>query len=205
MNFLIQAIKKYPKTYAALAIVFIAAVLLFTQRYRIYKSIYQRRVTACTTALPQCDRIEVYSLDPDGKRVDAHSENSFPIKPYGGACKILHHATLSAQDTDAFTQIWRLHEFGSEWSGMCHYPGYGLRFYSGSTLQFETSLCFLCTNFYVTYMGESHWCGFNGRAETIELLRILQKAIPESIPSEEKLQKLPRFFREASLRKQSDH
>ena len=66
---------------------------------------------------------------------------------------------------------------------MCHDPAYGFRFYRGSSLKFETSVCFHCSNFYVTALGQSGWWGFDTKVQSAtNLLTRLQEIFPASIP-----------------------
>ena len=68
-------------------------------------------------------------------------------------------------------------------AALCHHPSYGLRFYSGSKLLFETTVCFHCSNFFFSDLLGSGFAGFDtDTPKADELLRRLQQAFPASIP-----------------------
>ena len=146
----------------------------------IRRAYWMHSVHAATSSLPHCDRVEVFYLagDPDP---DAKTE--FPVRPYNAYSRILGRKTVSGSDAEALATLWRAQVFGHDYQALCHEPAYGFRFFRGSTLKFETSVCFHCSNFYVTALGGSSWWGFDSRASQAEqLLKRLQEIFPESIP-----------------------
>lgn len=143
-------------------------------------------VRGVTTSLPHCDRVEVFHLGgnafPDGKNQPKPGEG-FPIRAYGSMeSKILESTTLTGAKAEALAAIWRAQTFDLKFSHLCHSPVCGFRFYSGDKLTFETSVCFLCSNFYVTDVLGSCWWGFDGEnPKAKELLKHLQDLFPNSV------------------------
>jgi hypothetical protein len=138
------------------------------------------RVNDSTVSLPNCDRLEVFHLDGE---TSSDTSTGFPVRPYNGYSRILDRKTLTGADAESLAALWRSQTFGWEYQAMCHSPGYGFRFYRGSSLTFETSVCFHCSNFYVTALGGSHWWGFDSKtAPATSLLARLQQIFPASIP-----------------------
>jgi hypothetical protein len=140
----------------------------------------QRCLAAVTTELPTCDRVEVFHLDGE---TDA-GPSEFPVRPrpYGRHSEILGTVTLTGSEAGQLASMWRSLRFGKEYRMMCHFPGYGLRFYRGTSLQFETSVCFHCNNFYVTALGDSFWWGFDTQSpEAVRMLNRLRELFPPSV------------------------
>ena len=142
-------------------------------------------VRTVTTSLPRCDRTDVFYIRGNGfqsaPRGDATT--GFPVHGYGTFAQILGTKSLSGGDVDKFASLWRAQTFGPEFQALCHSPAYGLRFYSGRRVVFETSLCFHCSNFCVTGLFGSGFWGFDTSSpKAEELLRDLQEIFPESIP-----------------------
>jgi hypothetical protein len=64
---------------------------------------------------------------------------------------------------------------GCQFQALCHEPFYGLRFYSGKKLLFETSVSWECNNFYVP----QDWIGFNAKAASGHaLFKLLESLLP---------------------------
>ena len=144
-----------------------------------------RSVRTVTVSLPYCDRVEVFHLRGSGFIRDPADQptSGFPIRPYGTFSPILGTQTLSGSDAEALAALWRSQTFGPEFRALCHSAAYGFRFYSGSKLVFETSLCFHCSNFYVPALHKSGWWGFDTESHKAqELLRRLQEIFPASVP-----------------------
>lgn len=144
------------------------------------RAYFIHRVHAGTSSLPLCDRVEVFHLDGD---TSANASTGFPVRPYDGYSSILDRKTLSGKDAENLAALWRSQTFGWEYQALCHSPAYGFRFYRGSSLKFETSVCFHCSNFYVTALGESGWWGFDTTTPpATNLLFHLQQIFPASVP-----------------------
>lgn len=119
-------------------------------------------ISGYTTALPTCDRVEIHRLDG---ATQADAASGFPVMASGTFSGILGRATVSGKDAEALAELWRAQTFGYEYQALCHNPAYGLRFYSGSSLRFETSVCFECSNFVVTTFGQSSFWGFDAKSK----------------------------------------
>jgi len=144
------------------------------------RAYYVQCVDDVTVSLPSCDRVEVYHL---GGRVSKGDVTDFPVRPYGNYTRILDRKTLTGSDAESLAALWRSQAFGWKHQAMCHDPAYGVRFYRGSSLKFETSVCFRCSNFYVTAVGESGWWGFDAKTpQAANLLARLEQIFPASVP-----------------------
>ena len=146
----------------------------------ILRAYYAHCVRGSTIGLPRCDRVEVCYLDGE---TGADASTGFPVRPYDAFSRILDRKTLTGPDAEALAGLWRSQTFGFDYQAMCHGPAYGFRFYRGSSLKFETSVCFHCSNFYVTVLGESDWWGFDtGVQSATNFLTRLQEIFPASVP-----------------------
>lgn len=147
-------------------------------RYAVYKS---------TKSLPRCDRVEVYHLNPIMEDAGA---TGFPIEPYDKFAEIVEHKTLKGTEAEDLAELWRSQKFAEksgQYQALCHYPAFGFRFYRGSSLVFQTSLCFECSNFYVTTLGKSAFWGINDvTPQGTKLLERLLEIFPESVTPKEK-------------------
>lgn len=104
---------------------------------------------AATDSIPDADRIELYHLDrpPEDHGPDrplfaiASSEVSFVVKS---------HRTVRGKECEAIVKAWRRLRIPQAPGGaLCHTPPYGIRFYRGDQLLFETTICWECHNFYL--------------------------------------------------------
>jgi hypothetical protein len=144
------------------------------------------RISRVTTSLPTIDRVEVFHLSGSGldEFSTADATNGFPVRPYGGYSRILDQTTLTGSDAVSLAALWRAQTFGWNYQALCHQAAYGFRYYSGSKLIYETSVCFKCSNFYYTVFGDAGWHGFDTESpKAAELLARLQDLFPESIPA----------------------
>jgi hypothetical protein len=104
----------------------------------------------------------------------------FPIRPYAVATRILKRHNLSAHELSQVLAVLpkTIADENREGS-FCHYPIHGIRLYDGDTMLFETSICYHCRNFYVTFPdGQSNWVGLHGDQLQEVLTRIMP--IPEA-------------------------
>jgi hypothetical protein len=175
-------IKRHPKKSAAAVLVLIVLVGVAVWYYQPY------RLSQQTGGLPRCDRVDILRLE---ENIDWDATSGFPIRPYKKFAKVLDTKTLSEPDAESIAAIWRSQTFEvpgqHHFQALCHDPVYALRFYRGNSVIFETSICFHCSNFFVTYKGEPHWWGFDTSTPAAEtLLNRLRKELPDSPPSEEK-------------------
>lgn len=135
--------------------------------------------------LPECDRIEVFLLS--GGVQDDGGDGTFPIRPYKKFSKIEKKQDLRNEEAKKFCATWRSLTFDMWSQAACHFPIYGLRFYEGDKLQFETSVCFGCSNFYFPRAGGgTSWHGFN---KNDEAGKALISSLSEIIPRPEMVKK----------------
>jgi len=129
----------------------------------------QNAIDSQTKALSAVDMVEVFVLGDVDNSVTA----GFPIRPYEKSfAPILSHTRVEGTAAESLASIWRSRDFGGGGS-LCHFPIYGLRFYSGGTLLCETSICWSCHNVFLKVgWGDYDWVGFSDADE--ELLNHLQ-------------------------------
>jgi hypothetical protein len=158
------------------------------KRRALQESLWMISLRSSTTSLPRCNRVEIYHLDPN--IYDDELSTGFPIRPYEKFARILEHRTLKGEDAEEFAELWRSQRFAenpSQYQAMCHDPAFGLRFYKGPVLRFETSVCFDCGNFTLTAWGESDFWGFDDLTpEGVKLLERLLELFPSTATPQEK-------------------
>jgi hypothetical protein len=148
------------------------------------RAYYEYRIRGVTSSLPAIDRVEVFHLRGTGLRESdpANATDGFPIRPYRSYSHILGQTTLFGADAQALASLWRSQRFDWGVQALCHYPAYGFRYYSGSKLIFETSVCYRCNNFYTP----TGWWGFyTDTPQAADLLRRLRQIFPASIATPE--------------------
>jgi hypothetical protein len=97
-----------------------------------------------TSQLPPVDRVIVYALGME----EATAADGFPLRTHRDVyVNVLASRDLSGDDARQVADLWRRQELDAGESGFCHFPGYGLRFLSGSEVVFDTSICWLWHNF----------------------------------------------------------
>ena len=165
------------------AALFVIGSVVAWQRHPLLRAYCAHRVRAVTSSLPSCDRVEVFHLNGE---TSGDASTGFPVRPYEGYSRILDRKTLTRVDAESLAALWRSQTFGWEYQALCHGPVYGFRFYRGSSLKFETSVCFHCGNFYVTALGQSGWWGFDTKTtKASNFLARLQQIFPASVPKPE--------------------
>jgi hypothetical protein len=134
------------------------AVNAFFETQERAQAAYRKSVA---TALEKADTVEIFLLDfetvkepsADSMFWDTRLPKDFlAITPYKSKSRILQRKvlTLAEKDRPGPTAAGALNfEYGG--GGFCHYPIHGIRFSIGNEILFQTSLCWLCTNFSVTY------------------------------------------------------
>lgn len=140
------------------------------------------------------DAVEIYRLDFSmaGEVTEGKENDFFPIKPYGQMSEILARKRLIGRDLEACrkatAELLRVPEDSD--SAFCHYPIHGVRFLKGKEVVFESSFCWKCNNYYVTFPndkeGSASWCGIGSEG----IQKFLEKQLP--IPQSE----LERFDKE---------
>ncbi len=119
--------------------------------------------------------VRVYLIMGEGK-----SDGSFPIRPYGSEEPTYGSVALTGKELKDFLDVWEYQEVSWGRQSMCHGPVYGFRLFRRGKLIRETSICWSCSNFYVTpYPGISTWYGFNADSKQAkELLAFCDKLLP---------------------------
>jgi hypothetical protein len=108
------------------------------------------------------DWIEVYLLDPAR---ESGALGEFPLHPYGPqATTGIHEVKTLAGDPAAdLLALWAgtlRDEEGQQ--AHCHCPLHGLRFFSGEAILYETSLCWVCNNYFAGTGQTYLWLGLPG-------------------------------------------
>jgi hypothetical protein len=140
---------------------------------------------AMAEALKLADRVEVFLLDfsmgEDAAYALEDGDAAFPIAPYRKETKILKTSEVPAKEVARWTAaVGKLLASDDESGAACHLPIHGLRFYTGSRLLFETSLCWKCENYYFTYGLESRWLGLGEDARELKALLEAFMPIPKA-------------------------
>lgn len=103
-------------------------------------------------------KVEVFLLSGE----DANKQKeTFPLRPYGSTTPVYGRLTLTGSDLDRFLELWSSQAPTYWGQAMCHKPVYGYRLFRKGKLAGETSICWECSNYYVSiYPGISGWYGF---------------------------------------------
>lgn len=144
---------------------------------------------AHTDALPRFDRAELYAVSmptpfDDEKPKRRATNNTFPVRPYSLHADIHAHATLQGDACDELRSAWQSLAFDRLGGALCHEPAYGLRFFRGDDLLFETTVCWKCQNFYLPRYDSDErrfthgWYGFADDENAKALLALLQSHLP---------------------------
>ena len=113
-------------------------------------------------------KAEIYLLMGDESNLE---DRTFPIRPYGSTHPIYGSKEVSGEELEQFLDVWRYQEPSIWRQALCHHPAYGFRLYEGHSLVVETSICWECSNYYVTaYPGMSGWYGFVADSENAKAL-----------------------------------
>jgi hypothetical protein len=137
----------------------------------------EHRVQKFGRELYDCDGVEIVAVsgrpgDPDGVA------GSFLEYPATARLRLSDEASKKA--VDAWISLAR----GQVFSGKCHQPPYGLRFFRGNKLVFETTVCWDCSNYTIPmpFLGRVEY-GFDEKnSDAKDLLTLLQEALPETDP-----------------------
>ena len=148
------------------------------------------------------DAIEIYRLDFSmaGEVTEGKENDFFPIKPYGQMSEILARKRLNGEDLEACrkatAELLKVPE--NSGGAFCHYPIHGVRFLRGEEIVFESSFCWKCSNYYVSFPndkeGSASWCGIDSEG----IQKFLEKHLP--IPQSE----LDRFDKDQAGKKPDD-
>ena len=129
------------------------------------------------TFLPKVDRVEIYLLGDQMMTPNAKAIKSFSV--WNFSCPVLSQKNLTGAEASDFRLKWRNLTCAWGWSGLCHEPAYGFRFYGQRKLLLETSFCWKCSNFIVpTPMGYG-FCGFDEKSTNAQSFwKLVQHHIP---------------------------
>jgi len=133
----------------------------------VMKSKYRKDLAA---TFAKADRVEVYLLDFEMEDTPSDflfwenrlEDGEFPITPYGNKSKILKRATLTVEQQRAFVpKLQEVVGVQGDGSGgaFCHFPIHGVRVFAGEEILFQSSFCWKCNNFAVSYPDASSWVG----------------------------------------------
>lgn len=137
-----------------------------------------------TTALPQCDRVELYRVELlyGDKNINSVPEAQRLVVNDQVTLKNLGYRELIGPEAEEVAELWRSQTFGSDYAVKCYEPGFAVRFYSEKTLLFETAICFGCRNFPVTMYGRKTYAGFDADAVAGQkMLNHLQQLLPAKV------------------------
>ncbi len=141
-------------------------------------------------SLRHADRIEIYLLDFEIEDTDSNfyywenrlGENEFPVLAYGAKTRILDRKNLTQEQIgELLPELKNVVGIeGNVGSGaMCHIPIHGVRVYEGKSLLFQSSFCWKCHNFAVSYPDGNAWVQIHGH----ELHEAFETLLP--VPQEE--------------------
>ena len=108
------------------------------------------------------------SIDPFG---NADKARTFPIRPYKISAAILKRKVLTAGEIASLMPELQstITALDGNVMAACHDPIHAVRVYIGENVVFETSICYHCNNFYMTYpFDDAHWeCLSNPKFQAI--------------------------------------
>jgi hypothetical protein len=142
---------------------------------------------ALATTFQLADRVEVYLLDfsigKDAAYIPKDDDAVFPIRPYDDKeTKIIKTLKVTPKDIPKWcTALGKLLASDKEGGqALCHFPIHGIRIYAGDKLLFETSICWVCSNYYFSYESHASWESLNEDAKDLEMLLTQFMPIPEA-------------------------
>lgn len=157
-----------------------------TDYYKGEEELAKRYRAKLAEILNLADAVEIYRLDFSmaGEVPEGNENDFFPIKPYGQMSEILARKRLTGEDLNACRNATAELLKTPEDSGgaFCHYPIHGVRFLRGEEVVFESSFCWKCSNYYLTFPnnveGGASWCGID--SDGIQKFLEAQLPIPQS-------------------------
>ncbi len=162
----------------------------------VYRDWPTNRAKRLVSAAGKADLVKVFRLQ--GLPSQATPE-SFPVLPYDADYPTFGNRKLREDDLKRFLNLWEIFPVNDSGGAMCHFPVYGFQFYKKDKLILETSLCWVCENFYIdtNYFG-SNWMGFDsGSAVGLSLLEFCDAILPYDRGYQERLAKEREAFIEA--------
>lgn len=121
-----------------------------------------RRVRPYTISLPRIDKVELERYKTVEMRIDSIE-----------ATKV-----IEGREAQAIAALWRAQNY--RWrTPICHYPAFGIKFYSKGKLILYASLCWQCDNIIFREPRLGVMQGFNGSSRKgKQLLEVFLKAFP---------------------------
>ncbi len=107
----------------------------------------------------KADAVEVFEIDESGK-----ATNSVSIKIGGRVHNydVVAGRNLASAEAKAFLERWGYMSFDWRMGGLCHEPAFVVRFLKNGKPELETTLCFMCHNFWIpTLVGRGTHMGFD--------------------------------------------
>lgn len=136
-------------------------------------------------ALKHADAAEILllSFTPDREVPEGKESEYLLISPYSSYSKILQRKKLGGESlAECRNKTVKLLQEPYLVGPLCHFPIHGIRLFRGKELIFETSLCWHCSNYFLSYpddYDEASWVGF----ASDDLEKFLKKELP--IPQSE--------------------
>ncbi|MDP4626365.1 MAG: hypothetical protein NWT08_14670 [Akkermansiaceae bacterium] len=123
-------------------------------------------------AIAKGDQIEIYLLDFEMEDTRSDflfwdtrlEDNEFPIIPYGCKSEILKRVKLTVEQQKTFLpKLQHVVGVPGEVDGgaACHFPIHGVRIFSGERIIFQSSFCWKCQNFAISYPDSPSWVGIS--------------------------------------------
>jgi hypothetical protein len=139
-----------------------------------------RKYKRYTSELPQVTTVQLSRISrTSAEQGPPPNAKYFPVHDHKKSAIIHAQTNLVGANALQIADEWRSLEFGWEYQALCHEPAYGLRFYRGKKLLFETSVCWECHNFTV----RDGFMGFHATAPPAQrFLQSLNRHLPISAP-----------------------
>ncbi|WP_395741846.1 hypothetical protein [Prosthecobacter sp.] len=135
--------------------------------------------------ISHANRVELVLLDfePTSDLEKIPEPDRFAISPSNSSTRILRRITPKPDIADLakqhFQRLLRTRD-DHEGGAWCHMPVHGVRFFKDDHLLFQTSLCWTCHNYFVTYPDDDEtatWVGLED--EGLKKFMLEQLPIPE--------------------------
>jgi hypothetical protein len=142
----------------------VSAIRKYSAAKQAIRANYQ---SALAGIIAHANRVEVFLLDfellEDEEIAKIKEEGRFPIRPYDATTRILKRLTLKGDAIAAAKENFQnlLKKEGQGSGAACHFPIHGIRFFKDDELLFETSICWQCANYYISYPDDlkATWVG----------------------------------------------
>jgi hypothetical protein len=122
-----------------------------------------REAIRYTVRLPAVDKIELEKFNPTEMRIES----------------IVATKVLEGKEAQAVAALWRKQDYRSI-VATCHYPAFGIKFYSNGKLISYASVCWECENIMFLTPKLSARQGFDGTSKKgKELLEVFTRAFPQ--------------------------